>query len=29
MEGTVGTRSDGEMVVLNPDYELVPGPEQR
>jgi OB-fold nucleic acid binding domain len=29
MEGTVGRGSDGEMVVLNPDYELVPGPEQR
>jgi hypothetical protein len=29
MGGTVGTGSDGEMVVLNPDYELVPGPEQR
>ena len=28
MEGTVGTGPDGEMVVLNPDYELVPGPEQ-
>jgi hypothetical protein len=29
MKGTVGTGSDDEMVVLNPDYELVPGPEQR
>jgi hypothetical protein len=29
MEGTVGTGADGELVVLNPDYELVPGPEQR
>jgi hypothetical protein len=28
MEGTVGIGADGEMVVLNPDYELVPGPEQ-
>jgi hypothetical protein len=29
MEGAVGTGADGELVVLNPDYELVPGPEQR
>ena len=26
-EGTVGTDPDGEMVVLNPEYDLVPAPE--
>lgn len=27
VEGTVGTAADGELVVLNPEYELVVGPE--
>lgn len=27
VEGTVGIGTDGDLVVLNPDYELVPGPE--
>lgn len=26
-EGTVGTDDDGEMVVLNPEYDLVSAPE--
>jgi hypothetical protein len=29
IEGTVGGGSRGEKVILNPDYELVPGPESR
>lgn len=27
VEGIVGTGEDGELVVLNPEYQLVPGPE--
>ncbi len=27
VEGTIGAGSDGEKVVLNPEYELVPNPE--
>jgi hypothetical protein len=27
MEGTPGTAEDGQLVILNPDYELVPDPE--
>ncbi|MFN2526135.1 MAG: DNA-binding protein, partial [Actinomycetota bacterium] len=27
IEGVTGVGDDGELVVLNPDYELVPGPE--
>ncbi|MGH2787497.1 MAG: OB-fold nucleic acid binding domain-containing protein [Actinomycetota bacterium] len=27
MEGTVGVDAEGDLVVLNPDYELVEGPE--
>jgi hypothetical protein len=27
MEGTPGTAKDGQLVILNPDYELVPDPE--
>jgi hypothetical protein len=27
MEGTAGRGDDGELVILNPDYRLVPGPE--
>lgn len=27
VEGTVGLAPDGELQVLNPDYELVVGPE--
>jgi hypothetical protein len=27
VEGAVGRASDGEPMVLNPEYELVPGPE--
>lgn len=27
MEGIVGTGHDGEKMILNPDYQLVPGPE--
>ena len=29
IEGTVGTDEDGTPVVLNPEYELVDGPEHR
>ncbi len=27
VEGMVGTNADGEFVMLNPEYELVPAPE--
>jgi hypothetical protein len=27
MEGIVGAGQDGEKMILNPDYQLVPGPE--
>ena len=27
MEGIVGAGQDGEKTILNPDYQLVPGPE--
>jgi hypothetical protein len=27
MEGTVGIDADGDKVILNPEYRLVPGPE--
>jgi hypothetical protein len=27
VEGTIGTTADDEPMVLNPEYELVPGPE--
>ncbi len=27
VEGTVGSAGDGEPMILNPDYSLVPGPE--
>jgi hypothetical protein len=27
MEGTVGSGLEGEKMVLNPEYQLVPGPE--
>lgn len=27
LQGTPGTTSDGEPLILNPEYELVPGPE--
>lgn len=27
MEGTAGRGDDDELVILNPDYRLVPGPE--
>lgn len=27
VEGVLGTGVDHELVVLNPDYELIPGPE--
>ncbi len=27
MEGTAGQAKDGSLLILNPDYELVPGPE--
>ncbi len=27
LEGTPGKSSDGEPLILNPEYELVPGPE--
>ncbi len=27
VEGLPGTGEDGELVILNPEYELVPGPE--
>jgi OB-fold nucleic acid binding protein len=29
IEGTVGSGARGEKVILNPDYELVSGPEHR
>jgi hypothetical protein len=28
MEGVVGVRFDEEKVILNPEYQLVPGPER-
>ena len=28
LEGTSSIPEDGEMVLLNPEYELIPGPEQ-
>jgi hypothetical protein len=28
LEGIVGKGSDGSLVMLNPEYELVPGPER-
>jgi hypothetical protein len=28
MEGVVGVRLDEEKVILNPEYQLVPGPER-
>lgn len=27
VSGTPGRNSDGDLVILNPEYELVPGPE--
>lgn len=27
VEGAIGTTAEGEPMVLNPEYELVPGPE--
>ena len=27
MEGIIGRDEDGELIILNPEYELVPSPE--